>query len=158
MTKSFNSIPPIRMHIIIGESRSTSLARYIRNWVETTSFCLNLWMQFERAVSDFTRVIELDSGNANAYFNRGSACVFTYFNITQCRFYAHLPLFTTPAPLMTPAVTTLWANSTEPLPTTRTHWSSTWQRTPNRVAPKGRGGVGVLLNDPTQHRDDARDT
>ena len=32
-------------------------------------------MQFERAVSDFTRVIELDSGNANAYFNRGSAYV-----------------------------------------------------------------------------------
>jgi hypothetical protein len=36
-------------------------------------------MQFERAVSDFTRVIELDSGNANAYFNRGSAYVFCHF-------------------------------------------------------------------------------
>ena len=39
---------------------------------------LNFWMQFERAVSDFTRVIELDSGNANAYFNRGSAYVFHF--------------------------------------------------------------------------------
>jgi hypothetical protein len=122
-------------------------------------FYLKHMMQFERAVSDFTRVIELDSGNANAYFNRGSACVVFLFCALSIAFIvisAIMPLCVSHAPPTLPSVMTLWANSTAPSPTTRTRLSSTWQRMLRRVALKGKEAVVAWLNNPTARQDDVR--